>query len=95
MRVWWCGLVVGAVALLGACAGGGSGQGKVVPSSTATIPTTGLVQTTSRPPETPVTTTTRSATPTTTRATTQRTTTQRKTTANRPTPPRRTPPRTR
>ncbi|WET76853.1 hypothetical protein P3102_22375 [Amycolatopsis sp. QT-25] len=94
MRVWWCGLVVGAGMVLGACAGGGSGTGQVVPATSPKIPktvATGPVKTLpSSPPETPVTTTAQ-PTPETTRTTTRRTTT----TAKRPTAPHRTPTRRR
>lgn len=94
MRVWCCGLVVGAGVLLGACAGGGSGAGRVVPATTTQVPetvATGPLKTsTSSPPETPVTTTTQ-LTPETPRTTTHRSTT----TAKRPTTPRRTPTRRR
>ncbi|WP_410601038.1 hypothetical protein [Amycolatopsis sp. lyj-90] len=91
MRVWCCGLVVGAGVLLGACAGGGSGTGQVLPGTTTKAPATSPLKTaTSSPPETPATTTTR-LTPETTRTTAHRSTT----TAKRPTTPRRTPPPTR
>ncbi len=73
MRVWLGGLVVGVVALLGACAGGGAGRGQVVSPTTPTTSsttTTGSVQTTTT--QTPATTTTTRDTPHTTRTTTYR-----------------------